>query len=173
MKRTIPALLLALFAMVALTACNQPAAPKAKGGIALVDPGQVFEQSAPGKAAMEYLKETGASMEAEIKAAQEALQKEENDENKAAFQSAVAKYQSTMGSEQQRVVKLLNGRFNEVLETYRDANGLDAILPKELALTAGPGVDATEAIIAEMDKLTIDYTATEAEKAATAPAGNE
>lgn len=173
MKRTVPAFLLALLALVALTACNQQSAQEAKGGIALVDPGKVFEQSEPGKAAMEYLKETGASMEADVKAAQEALQKEETEENKEAFQAAVAEYQATMGKEQQRVVKLLNSHFEKILETYRAANGLDAVLPKELALTAGPDADATEEIITKMNQLTINFTATDKQKNATAPAGAE
>lgn len=159
MKKLLSFLLLAALAAT-LAGCNN--SPK----IAVVDGAKVFRESKPGTDAMAYLRDKNNELQAEAKAAQEKVQAKQTQENAAAFQEAVTKYQSTMGAEQQRVVGLLQEQFNKILEKYRKDNKVDVIIAKDVALSYDDANDITNKVIEEINKVTLDLKA----KPAAAPA---
>jgi outer membrane protein len=152
MKKLCALLLLALAASV-LAGCNN------NNKIAVVDGAKVFRESKPGQEAMAYLRNKSTELQAEAKAAQEKVQAKQTQENAAAFQEAVTKYQTTMGAEQQRVVGLLQDQFNKILEKYRKDNKVDVILAKDVALSYDEASDITNKVIEEVNKATIDLNA--------------
>lgn len=156
MKKSILALC-ALTLCLGLVACNDN--KDAGPSIAVVDRARVYQDSKVGQEAMTYLKEMGQELQEEARTAQEAVQKEQNEETTAAFQKALAKYQTMMGAEQQRVVEIIEGNFNETLAQYRADNNLSVILSKDTALSFDEAADITGKIIAEMDKLEVDLKA--------------
>jgi len=152
MKKLSALLLLAALALV-LAACNN------SNKIAVVDGAKVFRESKPGQEAMTYLRTKSADLQAEAKAAQDKVQAKQTQENAAAFQEAVTKYQTTMGAEQQRVVGLLQEQFNKILEKYRKDNKVDVILAKDVVLSYEETSDITNKIIEEINKASIDLKA--------------
>ncbi len=152
MKKFCTFLLLVAVASL-LAACNNT--PK----IAVVDGAKVFRESKPGQDAMAYLRTKSNDLQAEAKAAQEKVQAKQSQENAAAFQEAVTKYQTTMGAEQQRVVGLLQENFNKLLEKYRKDNKVDVVIAKDVVLSSDESTDITNKIIEEFNKTTIDLNA--------------
>ncbi len=170
MKKLLSFLLLAALAAT-LAGCNNT--PK----IAVVDGAKVFRESKPGQDAMAYLRDKNNELQATAKAAQEKVQAKQTQENAAAFQEAVTKYQSTMGAEQQRVVGLLQEQFNKILEKYRKDNKVDVIIAKDVALSYEEANDITNKVIEEINKVSLDLKAKPAVAAtpdapAAAPAGD-
>lgn len=153
MKKLCAFLLLAALVSV-LAACGNN-----NSKIAVVDGAKVFRESKPGQEAMAYLRTKSTELQAEAKAAQEKVQARQTQENAAAFQEAVTKYQTTMGAEQQRVVGLLQEQFNKVLEKYRKDNKVDVILAKDVVLSFDEAADITNKIIEEVNKSSIDLNA--------------
>lgn len=153
MKKLCALLLLAVVAS-ALVGCND-----ATNKIAVVDGAKVFRESKPGQEAMAYLRDKSTELQAEAKAAQDKVQAKQTQENAAAFQEAVTKYQTTMGAEQQRVVGLLQDQFNKILEKYRKDNKVDVVLAKDVVLSYDEASDITNKIIEEVNKATIDLKA--------------
>jgi len=156
------ALLLMVAVASLLAACNN--SPK----IAVVDGAKVFRESKPGQDAMAYLRTKSTDLQAEAKAAQEKVQAKQTQENAAAFQEAVTKYQTTMGAEQQRVVGLLQENFNKLLDKYRKDNKVDVVIAKDVVLSSDEATDITNKIIEEFNKTTIDLNAKPALPAADA-----
>jgi len=152
MKKLCALLLLAALVSV-LAACNN------SNKIVVVDGAKVFRESKPGQEAMAYLRTKSTDLQAEAKAAQEKVQAKQSQENAAAFQEAVTKYQTTMGAEQQRVVGLLQDQFNKILEKYRKDNKVDVILAKDVVLSYDESSDITNKVIEEINKTTIDLNA--------------
>lgn len=165
MKKICAFLLLVAVASL-LAACNNT--PK----IAVVDGAKVFRESKPGQDAMAYLRTKSNDLQAEAKAAQEKVQAKQTQENAAAFQEAVTRYQTTMGAEQQRVVGLLQENFNKLLEKYRKDNKVDVVIAKDVVLSSDEATDITNKIIEEFNKTTIDLTAKAVAPAAVAPAAD-
>lgn len=153
MKKLCAFLLLAALVSV-LAACGNN-----NSKIAVVDGAKVFRESKPGQEAMAYLRTKSTELQAEAKAAQEKVQAKQTQENAAAFQEAVTKYQTTMGAEQQRVVGLLQEQFNKILEKYRKDNKVDVILAKDVVLSFDEAADITNKIIEEINKTSIDLNA--------------
>ena len=162
MKKLCAFLLLAALVSV-LAACGN-----SNNKIAVVDGAKVFRESKPGQDAMAYLRTKSTELQAEAKSAQEKVQAKQSQENAAAFQEAVTKYQTTMGSEQQRVVGLLQDQFNKILEKYRKDNKVDVILAKDVVLSYDEAADITNKVIEEINKTTIDLNAKPEAKAADA-----
>lgn len=147
------ALLLLVLVSGALVGCNSG------NKIAVVDGAKVFRESKPGQEAMNYLRDKSTELQAEAKAAQDKVQARQTQENAAAFQEAVTRYQTTMGSEQQRVVGLLQDQFNKILEKYRKDNKVDVVLAKDVVLSYDEASDITNKIIEEINKVSIDLKA--------------
>lgn len=162
MKRLTTLSLLVLSAIV-LTACgNQGGKPQ----VAVVDAAVVFKQSKAGQQAMSYLQELSKSLQEKVQKAQQAAEGSQNETSMQAFQQAVNEYQSTLGGEQQRLVGLLNERFNAVVEKYRKEAGLGVVLAKEAVMAFDPAADISAKIVEALDKENIDLKLPKVEKAA-------
>ena len=70
--RTISAIALCLMLVFATTGC-------AASKIAVVDPARLFQESEPGKAGIEHLKQLEAAMQEQLKTAQGMIEKAPND----------------------------------------------------------------------------------------------
>lgn len=156
MKRFVPALC-ALALLISLAACNQQQAPTQTIGV--VDETVAFQKNSATTEAMAYLQKKGEALQAEAQQAYEAVQKEESEENVAAYKQAMGKLQQTMGAEQKRIFGMLNDEFVKVLDDYRQEKGLDIILPKQSTLSFGDAIDVTDEVVERMNTIKIDFNA--------------
>lgn len=154
MKRISLFLISALSCLMLLTACNQQGA-----SIGVLDEAAAFRDNGAAKAAMEFLQKKSAPLQKEAETAYKAMQENKTDKTSAAYRDAMGKLQGVMGTEQQRVVGLLNEQFDRVIEDYRKAKGLKVIISRKSALAMDDSIDVTKEIVAEMDKVTIDFAA--------------
>ena len=110
--RTISAIALCLMLVFATTGC-------AASKIAVVDPARLFQESEPGKAGIEHLKQLEAAMQEQLKTAQGMIEKAPNDEAlRARFQKTFVGYQQIVNAEQQKVVQQINGLMQKTLEDF-------------------------------------------------------
>lgn len=165
MKKTMTLLAAALIGLMMLTGCNQQE-PGITVGV--VDEAAAFQKNQAAAKAMEYLKNLGAPLQKKAEEAYKVMQEEQNEENVAAYKAAMAELQQVMNGEQQRVVQLIDAKFNEILENYRKEKGLTMILSKESVISYGETVDITDDIVAAMDALELDLTPKAEEAAAPA-----
>ena len=172
MKRTFALLGAAFLALALLAGCNQPS-----GGasIGVVDEAAAFKDNQAAAKAMKYLQELGAPLQKKAEEAYKAMQQEQTDENVAAYKKAMGELQMVMNGEQQRVVALIDAKFNEVLEKYRKDKGLTVILSKQSVIASDSTVDVTADIVAAMNAVQLDLTPPPAPAApeAAAPAAEE
>lgn len=156
MKRSIMLLSAALLSLALLAGCNEKA-PSITIGV--VDEAAAFQKNQLASKAMAYLQELGAPMQAKAEAAYKAMQENQTPENEAAYKAAMGELQQVMNGEQQRVVALVDAKFNEILDTYRQEKGLTVILSKESVISSADTVDITDDIVAAMDSIELDLTA--------------
>lgn len=156
MKRTFALLGAALLTFALLTGCNQ----QSSGGVTIgvVDEAAAFKDNKAAASAMKYLQDLGAPLQKKAEAAYKTMQAEQSDENVAAYKKAMGELQMVMNGEQQRVVALIDAKFNEVLENYRKEKGLTLILSKQSVIASADTVDVTADIVAAMDKVELALT---------------
>ncbi|MDD3311290.1 OmpH family outer membrane protein [Pseudodesulfovibrio sp.] len=167
MKRTFALLGGALLALTLLVGCNQSSTGVTIG---VVDEAAAFKDNKAAAKAMKYLQDLGAPLQKKAEEAYKAMQQEQNEANVAAYKKAMGELQMVMNGEQQRVVALIDAKFNQVLETYRKEKGLTLILSKQGVIAADKTVDITADIVAAMDKADIDLTPPQAPAAPAAEA---
>ncbi|BCS88716.1 OmpH family outer membrane protein [Pseudodesulfovibrio sediminis] len=168
MKRIIPLLTALALCLVLIAGCNQQE-PGVKIGI--VDEAAAFKDNQVAKKAMDYLKEVGTPLQTKAEAAYKAMQANQTEETVAAYKAAMGELQNTMNQEQQRVVALVEAKFNDVLNTYRSEKGLTVILSKQSVISMSDAVDITADIVAAMDAVDLEITpAAPAEEAVETPA---
>lgn len=160
MKRILPLLFVAVLAL-GLSACNQE--PSVKIGI--VDEAAAFKDNKLATEAMAHLQEMGKPLQDKAETAYKAMQADQTEENVAAYKLAMGELQNTMTAEQQRIVGMVDAKFNEVLDTYRKEKGLSLILSKQAVIASDDAVDITKDIVAAMNKVTMDFSLPEAPKA--------
>jgi outer membrane protein len=169
MKRILP-LIGIIVLVLGLSACNQE--PSVKIGI--VDEAAAFKDNKVATEAMAYLQEMGKPLQEKAEAAYKAMQENQNEETVAAYKLAMGELQNTMTAEQQRIVAMVDGKFNEVLENYRKEKGLTLILSKQSVISSSETVDITKDIVNAMNGIQLDFTrpepAAEAAPEAAAPA---
>ncbi|MEF2229764.1 MAG: OmpH family outer membrane protein [Pseudodesulfovibrio sp.] len=172
MKRTFALLGGALLALTLLVGCNQPSAGVTIG---VVDEAAAFKDNQAAAKAMKYLQDLGAPLQKKAEEAYKAMQQEQTEENVAAYKKAMGELQMVMNGEQQRVVALIDAKFNEVLEKYRADKGLTVIMSKQSVVAASSAVDVTADIVAAMNAVELDLTPPPAPAApeAAAPAAPE
>ena len=140
--RTISAIALCLMLVFATTGC-------AASKIAVVDPARLFQESEPGKAGIEHLKQLEAAMQEQLKTAQGMIEKAPNDEAlRTRFQKTFVGYQQIVNAEQQKVVQQINGLMQKTLEDFRTKNGYSVIMNAEGLLAFDPKSDVTKEVIA-------------------------
>lgn len=155
MKRIVILLSAALLGLMLLTGCNEPAAGLTIG---VVDEAAAFKDNKAAAAAMTYLQELGAPMQKKAEEAYNAMQANQSEATVAAYKQAMGELQNVMNGEQQRVVALIDAKFNEVLEAYRKEKGLTLIMSKEAVISSSDTVDITADIVAAMDKIELELT---------------
>jgi outer membrane protein len=159
MKRILPLLFVAILAL-GLSACNQE--PSVKIGV--VDEAAAFKENKLATEAMAHLQEMGKPLQKKAEAAYKAMQANQTEKTVAAYKLAMGELQNTMNAEQQRIVALVDAKFNEILETYRKEKGLSLILSKQAVIASSDAVDITKDIEAAMNKVSMDFTLPDAPK---------
>ena len=150
--RTISAFALSLVLVFAVTGCA------ATSKIAVVDPARLFQESDPGKAGIDHLKQLEAAMQEQLKTAQGMIEKAPNDEGlRARFQKTFVGYQQLVNAEQQKVVQQINGLMQKTLEAYRTKNGYSVIMNTEGLLAFDPAADVTKDVLVEMNKNKVTF----------------
>lgn len=162
MKRITTLLTATLLGLLLLAGCNQQ--PGITVGV--VDEAAAFQKNQAAAKAMEYLQNLGGPLQQKAEAAYKTMQEDQNEENVAAYKAAMAELQQVMNGEQQRIVALIDAKFNEILENYRKEKGLTMILSKESVISFDNTVEITDDIVAAMDALELDFKAPAAEPAA-------
>ena len=152
--RTISAIALCLMLVFATTGC-------AASKIAVVDPARLFQESEPGKAGIEHLKQLEAAMQEQLKTAQAMIEKAAND------QALRARFQKTF------VVQQINGLMQKTLEDFRTKNGYSVIMNAEGLLAFDPKSDVTKDVIAEMDKTKVTFAPVKLEPITAAPKADD
>lgn len=153
MKRILPLLSIVILTL-ALAACNQE--PSVKIGV--VDEAAAFKDNKVATEAMAYLQGMGKPLQEKAEAAYKAMQENQTEETVAAYKLAMGELQNTMTAEQQRIVAMVDAKFNEVLESYRQEKGLTLIMSKQSVISASEAVDITGDIVAAMNALSLDFT---------------
>jgi outer membrane protein len=157
MKRILPLLFVAILAL-GLSACNQE--PK----IGVVDEAAAFKENKLATEAMAHLQEMGKPLQQKAEAAYKAMQANQTKETVAAYKLAMGELQNTMNAEQQRVVAMVDAKFNEILENYRKEKGLSLILSKQAVIASSDAVDITKDVEEAMNKVTMDFSLPEKPK---------
>ena len=116
--RTISAIALCLMLVFATTGC-------AASKIAVVDPARLFQESEPGKAGIEHLKQLEAAMQEQLKTAQGMIEKASQRRSPPRqFPEDLCWFTSSIvNAEQQKVVQQINGLMQKTLEDFRTKNG--------------------------------------------------
>jgi outer membrane protein len=122
--------------------------------IGVVDVGRVFQESSAGKQGMAYLQSINEDFRKEFEKMQQGTDEQAADAQK--MQQSIAEFQAKIGQEQERIVTLLNEEFRMLLESFRQENNFTVLLSQETVLSATDGVNVTDRIIQEFDKLKID-----------------
>lgn len=144
-------LVLALVLMFPLTACTA-------GKVAVVDPSRLFQDSEPGKAGLEHLKQIETAMQSQLHVAQGLMAKSPNDEAmRSRFQKTFLDYQQLVNTEQQKVVERINDLMQKTLDEYRLHKGYSVILSSEGLLSYDPKSDVTSEIIAVMNQTSVHF----------------
>jgi outer membrane protein len=167
MKRILPLLVVAILAL-GLSACNQEQPVK----IGVVDEAAAFKENKLATEAMTHLQEMGKPLQQKAEAAYKAMQANQTEETVAAYKLAMGELQNTMNAEQQRIVAMVDAKFNEILDNYRKEKGLALILSKQAVIASSETVDITKDIEEAMNNVTMDFSLPEAPKAE-APAAEQ
>jgi outer membrane protein len=162
MKRIVILSCIALMSLMLLTGCNQQAEVK----IGVVDEAAAFKDNKAAASAMAYLQELGAPLQKKAEEAYKAMQAEQTEENVSAYKAAMGELQNVMNGEQQRIVALIDQKFNETLDAYRTEKGLVLILSKESVISSADTIDITSDIVAAMNDITLDFKVADQKEAA-------
>ncbi|XPV76498.1 MAG: OmpH family outer membrane protein [Desulfovibrio sp.] len=156
MKKNILIATFALMAMLLVSGCNSSAPTQSIG---VIDAAKIFNESKNAQSVMKHLEAFSKNMQAEVEAAQKTLEKDQSEANSKAFHEALSKYQTAIGEEQQRVVKVVEDRFQTVLDEYRTEKKLSVILPKDVVLSMDEtAANVTEDIMKKMDEVELDFS---------------
>lgn len=166
---------LGLVAMLVLSAlllaCNEQSGPK----IGVVDMNRLMRDSVPGKAGLKFIEAQQAELQAKLDAIQDRLEKNPADE--AAMQELQKVYsesQQQIQTEGQNVVGQLFDSIQKLLNSYRERNGYSVLIRTEALDSFDPALDVTNAVMAEVDQLQLDFRPVASEKPAEkAPAAEE
>lgn len=158
-------LCLALALCGLLVACNESGS---QGGfkVGVVDLNKLMRDSAPGKAGIKFIEAQQTKLQNELDAIQDNLEKNPTDEEAMQrLQKVYATSQQQIQAAGQNVVGALFDGIQEVLNSYREKNGYAMLIRAEALDSFDPALDVTNAVLAEVDKLKIDFKALQAEPA--------
>ncbi|MFW6357276.1 MAG: OmpH family outer membrane protein [bacterium] len=152
MKRMKMGIVLLVLGMMA-AGCTKPLGNAQQIGV--VDVNRVFQESRAGQEGMQYLQGINDQFQQEFGQMQGQEQTEESAQK---MQEAITRYQGRIEQEQQRVVGILNERFQRLLEEYRERNNFSVLLSKETVISSSDELEITDEIIEEFDQLDIDLS---------------
>lgn len=165
-------LLIALALCGLMTACNDTNASQPKIGV--VDLNRIMRDSVPGKEGIKFIEAQQATLQKELNAIQEKLEK--NPEDQAAMQELQKVYatsQQQMQAEGQNVVGTLFDAIQAALDRFREKNGYALLIRAEALDSFDQSLDVTNAIMAEVDNLKVDFKSVPAREEPAAPAASE
>lgn len=138
----------------ALAACDEAQAPK----IGVVDMNRLMQQSAPGKAGLKQIEAQQADLQAKLDALQDRLEANPNDNAaKQELQQTFASAQQQIQAEGQNIVAQLFDAIQKTLDNYRERNGYVVLIRAEALDSYAPALDVTNAVMAEVDKLKLEF----------------
>lgn len=145
---------MALVLAFMLAACDDGQAPK----IGVVDLNRLMRDSAPGKAGLKYIESQQADLQSALDKIQDKLEKNPGDEAAVQeLQKVYAASQQKIQAEGQGVVTRLFDSIQVALDNYRKQNGYQILIRVEALDSFDPALDVTNAIMAEVDKIKIDF----------------
>lgn len=135
-----------------------------KGGIAVVDSDKAIAESDAGRAAMTHLEKMSFSIQEEIVALQEAIEKAK-DEDKEAAQAALQRHlreaQQEFAAEQQKVFALVDEHVKKTLTDLRAVKNIGVILFTEATIIFDETLDITQEVIDSMNRTPLPFFAQE------------
>lgn len=137
-----------------LGACNDGQGSR----LGVVDLNRLMRDSAPGKAGLKFIESQQTELQGKLDALQDKLEKNPSDE--AAMQELQKVYaaaQQRIQTEGQQVVTQLFDAIQKTLDSYRSENGYAVLIRAEALDSYDPALDITNAVMAEVDKLKIDF----------------
>ena len=141
-----------------LVACNDGQAPK----IGVVDMNRLMRDSVPGKAGLKFIESQQTELQAALDKIQDRLEKNPGDENAVQeLQKVYAASQQKIQAEGQGVVTKLFDAIQAAMDSYRRQNGYQILIRQEALDSYAPELDVTNAIMAEVDKLKLDFRPSE------------
>ncbi|MDR2892078.1 MAG: OmpH family outer membrane protein [Deltaproteobacteria bacterium] len=159
---------LTLLFSIVLFGCNED---KQKPLAGIVDAEAVFQKSTLAAAGMKHIDALNTEMQAKLAQMQSQLQAAPEDaELEGKLQSDLFALQTRMDQGQRQIAEKINAVFDQAVEECRVAQGLEVILPKQLVMASRPEADITEAVVAAMDKSTVDFSDIKLEESAPAAA---
>lgn len=151
---------LMLMACLLLPACQQADSKDVRPALAVVDMSRIMRDSEPGKAGVKFLEGIQSKMQEELNAVQDKLEKDPTDEKvQQELQQLYMKLQQRIQIEQQNVANKLYDMVQRVLNAYREQQGFAVMIAADVAASYSPSVDVTNAVIAEVNKQDISFTA--------------
>lgn len=147
-------LVLALALCLGSAGCDNHDSPK----IGVVDLNRLMAESAPGKAGLQFIESQQKELQARLDAIQDRIEKNPNDE--AAMQELQAVYaasQQKIQTEGQAVVTRLLESIQKTVDAFRKDNGYSMLIRKEALDSVEPSLDVTEAIMAQVNKLDLNF----------------
>lgn len=147
-------LIIVLAMSALLLACNEGQGQK----IGVVDLNRLMRDSVPGKAGLKFIENQQTELQGKLDSIQEKLEKNPADE--AAMQELQKVYaasQQRIQAEGQNVVTQLFDSIQKTLNAYREKNGYSVLMRAEALDSYDPSLDVTNAVMADVDKLKIDF----------------
>ncbi len=153
--------ILLILTVCLLSACNQPAPPAAEPTkIGVIDTARVFRESEPAKAGVKFLESIQTEMQGQLTQLQEKMQNDpENVALQQEIQTMYGEFQQRIGAEEQNVVNLLQDSMQRSIDALRMSKNIDIIVGAEVALSYSQALSLTDEIIAEMNKVKIEFKA--------------
>lgn len=167
MKRNIVFLFVtAVSLMLGLAACNE-SAPK----IAVIDAEKIYQDSALAKQGMAHVEGLSRQFNERIAEMRDEVVASPDDEALGLkLQEELMGLQQKFEEEQTVTAEKLNKLLEDVVEEYRQKNGLEVILPKQLVLAVRPGADITAEVTKLFDSKNVEFGSAPAAAPAAAPA---
>lgn len=156
-------------ALLALGGCNG----EKKDSLAVVDAEVVFQDSKLASAGMQHLEALTSDMQDRLVKMQEQLGAAPEDKAlEQRLQSELFALQGNMDRAQRAVAERVNKLFDDAVEECRKSQGLEIVLPKQLAMAVNPDADITAKVVEIMDKSTVDFSDITLDNSNAAPAGS-
>lgn len=150
--------LLAIFCCLFLAACNDNGASSAKIGV--VDVNRLMKDSTPGQEALKFIESKQAALQADLDKIQDRLEKNPTDEAAMKeLQKVYATSQQQIQTEGQNIVGALFDAIQQVMDKFRASRGYVMLVRQEALDSFDPSLDVTGALMAEVNKLKIDFAA--------------